>query len=180
VLARAITAFIAIPGLVAFAIPIATGIVTRRPPQHAPLALTLVVLGAAILVWCVREFYVAGRGTLAPWARPKRLVTSGPYRFTRNPMYVATLIILIGWSVLWNSPGLRIYTLVTLCVLLVRVRLLEEVWVERHFGSEWQRYRARTPRWLLPLRRPAAGEDSAGREPGAEANAEQGRSATQH
>jgi protein-S-isoprenylcysteine O-methyltransferase Ste14 len=104
-LARAINAFIAIPGLVAFAIPIATGVVTRRPPQHAALALTLVVLGAAILVWCVREFYVAGRGTLVPWARPKRLVTSGPYRFTRNPMYVATLIILIGWSVLGDFPG---------------------------------------------------------------------------
>lgn len=163
-LARAITAFIAIPGMVAFAIPVATGIVTRRPSQHEALALTLILLGTAVLVWCVREFYVAGRGTLAPWARPKSLVTSGPYRFTRNPMYVSTLIILIGWSVLWDSAGLHIYTGVTLCVLVVRVCLLEEVWVERHFGSEWQRYRARTPRWLIPLRRVARGEDSVGRE----------------
>ncbi len=159
-LARAITAFIAIPGMVAFAIPIATGIVTGRPPQHEALALALILLGTAILVWCVREFYVAGRGTLAPWARPTRLVTTGPYRFTRNPMYVSTLTILAGWSVLWDSPGLHIYTAVTLCVLVARVCLLEEVWVERHFGSEWQRYRARTPRWLIPPRRAEAGEDS--------------------
>ena len=163
-LARAITAFIAIPGVVAFSIPIATGIVTRRSPQHVVLAVALILLGTAILLWCVREFYVAGRGTLAPWARPTHLVTSGPYRYTRNPMYVATLTILTGWSVLWDSPGLRIYTVVTLCVLVARVCLLEEVWVERHFGAEWQRYRARTPRWLVPLRRIEGGEDSVGRE----------------
>ena len=163
-LLRAITAFAAIPGLVAFAIPIAIGIVTRRPPQHAALALGLILLGTVILVWCVREFYVAGRGTLAPWSRPKHLVTSGPYRFTRNPMYVATLTILTGWSVLWDSPGLHIHTVVTLCVLIVRVRFLEEVWVERHFASDWQRYRARTPRWLIPSRRAQGGTDSVGRE----------------
>jgi len=161
---RAITAFVAIPGLVAFAIPLATGIVTRRPPQREALALALILLGTVALVWCVREFYVAGRGTLAPWARPKHLVTSGPYRFTRNPMYLATLTILLGWCVLWDSSGLHIYLVVTLCVLVVRVYFLEEVWVERHFGSEWQRYRARTPRWLIPVRRVHAGEDSIGRE----------------
>jgi protein-S-isoprenylcysteine O-methyltransferase Ste14 len=165
VLARAITAFVAIPGLVAFVIPVATGFVTARPPQRVPLALSLVLLGTVILLWCVREFYIAGRGTLAPWARPQRLVTSGPYRYTRNPMYVSTLTILTGWSVLWDSPGLHIYTVVTLGVLVIRVCCLEEVWVERHFGSEWQRYRARTPRWLLPVRRMhPTDEGSMGRE----------------
>jgi protein-S-isoprenylcysteine O-methyltransferase Ste14 len=158
-LVRAITAFIVIPGVVAFAIPVATGLVTRRPPQHEALALALILLGTSILLWCVREFYIAGRGTLAPWARPKHLVTSGPYRFSRNPMYVSTLTILLGWCVLWDSPGLRIYTVVTLCVLIARVCLLEEVWVQRHFGPEWQRYRARTPRWLIPVRRGHAAGD---------------------
>lgn len=164
-LVRAITAFLMIPGVVAFAIPIATGVATRRPPQHEALALALILLGTSILVWCVREFYVAGRGTLAPWARPQHLVTTGPYRFSRNPMYVCTLTILLGWCVLWDSPGLQIYSVVTLCVLIVRVCFLEEVWVQRHFGPEWQRYRARTPRWLIPVRPVhAAGDDSIGRE----------------
>jgi protein-S-isoprenylcysteine O-methyltransferase Ste14 len=164
-LLRAITAFVAIPGLVAFAIPITTGIVTGRPTQHEAPALALILLGTVVLVWCVREFYVAGRGTLAPWARPQRLVTSGPYRFSRNPMYVCTIIILLGWCVLWDSPGIHIHTAVTLCVVIARVCFLEEVWVQRHFGSEWDSYRARTPRWLLPIRRTrAAGKDSVGPE----------------
>ncbi len=150
---RAITAFVAIPGLVAFVIPVATGILTGHPMQHEVPAAVLVLVGTALLVWCVREFYVAGRGTLAPWARPKHLVTTGPYRFSRNPMYVATLTILMGWCLLWDSPGLHIHAFVTLVVVVARVCLLEEVWVGRQFGPEWERYRARTPRWLLPLRR---------------------------
>lgn len=148
-LIRAITAFIALPGLTAFMIPIAIGVLTHQPMQHLPLAAALIVFGTCVLLWCVREFYVSGRGTLAPWARPKHLVTSGPYRFSRNPMYVCVAFVLLGWSTLWNSTGLHIYVVVTLCVLFVRVMALEETWVARQFGAEWQSYRARTPRWLF-------------------------------
>jgi protein-S-isoprenylcysteine O-methyltransferase Ste14 len=42
---------------------------------------------------------VAGRGTLAPWEPPRALVVSGPYRHSRNPMYVAVLVILSRWAV---------------------------------------------------------------------------------
>jgi protein-S-isoprenylcysteine O-methyltransferase Ste14 len=149
---RAIIAFIAFPGVVAYAIPVATGLYTGRPPLHVPLAVTLIVAGSAGLLWCVREFYVAGRGTLAPWARPRHLVTTGPYQFSRNPMYVSCTVILLGWCVLWDSPGLRIYAVVSVLVMAARVVFLEEVWVTRNFGAEWDHYRARTPRWLIPVR----------------------------
>jgi protein-S-isoprenylcysteine O-methyltransferase Ste14 len=149
---RAIVAFIAFPGLAAYAIPVAIGVHTHRPAQHLALTAILVLAGTAGLLWCVREFYVAGRETLAPWQRPKHLVTSGPYRFSRNPMYVCCAVILLGWCVLWDSPGLRICVVVTLVVLFVRVRFLEEVWVTRHFGADCNDYRLRTPRWQLPLR----------------------------
>ena len=148
-LARAITAFVAFPGLTAFIIPILIGAGTHQSPRHVALAVLLVLIGTFILLWCVREFLVAGRGTLAPWARPRHLVTSGPYRLTRNPMYICVAFILAGWCVLWDSTGLHIYAVVTMCILVTRVLVLEEKWVAREFGPEWRNYRARTPRWLL-------------------------------
>jgi protein-S-isoprenylcysteine O-methyltransferase Ste14 len=148
-LLRAIAAFLALPGVVAFAVPIAVGASGGRPVRYVAVAVVVLCLGTSLLLWCVREFYVSGRGTLAPWAPPKRLVTSGPYRFSRNPMYVGVITILVGWCLLWDSRALLIYLLGVVCAVYVRVRIAEEPWAERDFGAEWQAYRARVPRWLI-------------------------------
>jgi protein-S-isoprenylcysteine O-methyltransferase Ste14 len=145
-LMRAIAAFIAMPGVVAFAIPIWLG--ADRSLRYPAAAALPLLAGASLLLWCVREFYVAGRGTLAPWAPPQRLVTTGPYRFCRNPMYLGVVTILAGWCLLWNSRTLIYYMLITLAVFHVRVLFFEEPWAARTFGAEWLAYRARVRRWL--------------------------------
>jgi len=145
-LTRALVAFCALPGMVAFAVPVAIG---WRSPVRAPrLALVPLALGTLLLLACVREFYVAGRGTLAPWAPPQQLVTSGPYRFSRNPMYLGVLTILAGWCVLWDSPPLLGYALLLAIGFHLRVLIAEEPWAAGRFGEEWRRYRARVRRWL--------------------------------
>jgi protein-S-isoprenylcysteine O-methyltransferase Ste14 len=147
-LLRAITAFLALPGIVAFALPIAIGTSAGHPMRYAPLAVSVLALGTLLLLWCVREFYVTGRGTLAPWSPPRHLVTTGPYRWSRNPMYIGVVTILAGWCVLWDSRTLLIYALVVLCAFHLRVLLAEEPWAARSFGAEWQAYRAHVPRWI--------------------------------
>jgi len=148
-LARAVAAFVALPGVVAFAVPLVIATQAQRPVQHPATALIALSLGTLLLLWCVREFYVTGRGTLAPWDPPQRLVTTGPYRLSRNPMYLGVLAILAGWCLLWGSRALLYYALGTLCVFYLRVRLAEEPWAAARFGAEWQVYRARVPRWLI-------------------------------
>jgi len=148
-LTRALAAFIALPGIVAFAVPIAFGISAHRPVRHVPPAAAAVGLGTLLLFWCVREFYVAGRGTLAPWAPPRHLVTTGPYRWSRNPMYVGVIMILIGWSVLWATRTLLIYTLAVTAAVHIRVLVAEEPWAARNFGAEWETYRVRVRRWFI-------------------------------
>ena len=148
-LGRAIFAFLALPGVVAFAIPIAlSGWASPFPSKHL-IGVVPLSLGAYLLLWCVREFYVAGRGTLAPWAPPKHLVVTGPYRYSRNPMYVGVALILLGWAALYWSGALLLYAGCVLAAFHLRVVLAEEPWAARTFGDAWASYRGRTPRWLL-------------------------------
>jgi protein-S-isoprenylcysteine O-methyltransferase Ste14 len=145
---RAIASFLALPGLVAFVIPVWIAAPTGRALWHPAPAAALLCLGTFLLLWCVREFYVAGRGTLAPWDPPRHLVTSGPYRFTRNPMYIGVLTILAGWCTLWGSSTLVIYSVLFMIGFHLRVLVSEEPWAARRFGAEWDDYRARVPRWV--------------------------------
>jgi len=148
-LLRALVAFLALPALVGFAIPIWIGTSTSRPVRNVRPAAIVLCLGTVLLLWCVREFYVSGRGTLAPWDPPRNLVTSGPYRFSRNPMYIGVLTILAGWCTLWGSRTLITYTLLFTLGFHFRVLLFEEPWAARHFGSEWDAYRAQVRRWVI-------------------------------
>jgi protein-S-isoprenylcysteine O-methyltransferase Ste14 len=72
--ARAAVGFLLLPGMVAFVVPV----FVLRPPAAArefhPIALVPLAIGAVLLLWCVRDFYVSGKGTLAPWSPPRRLV----------------------------------------------------------------------------------------------------------
>jgi protein-S-isoprenylcysteine O-methyltransferase Ste14 len=96
----------------------------------------------------VRPFASPPPGTLAPWAPPQQLVVSGPYRYSRNPMYVAVGLILAGWAVLYWSSALWIYALLAGFGFQLRVLFGEEPRLARTFGAAWESYRALTKRWL--------------------------------
>ena len=106
-----------------------------------------IAIGVVMLLWCVRDFYVSGRGTLAPWDPPKRLVIIGLYRFTRNPLYVGILLLLGGWSFLAASPWLAAYGVFLAIAFHLRVLLYEEPVLKKQFGEEWDGYAATVPRW---------------------------------
>ena len=147
---RALLAFLLLPAIVAGVIP-----ASLRPAggvRH-PAGLVVMAVGLALLLWCVRDFYVAGKGTLAPWDPPRRLVTTGLYRFSRNPMYVAVLVILAGWAVAYGSRTLAIYAVVVAVGFHLRVLLYEEPKLAQLFGAQWNEFRSSVPRWLGPRRR---------------------------
>ena len=110
--------------------------------------------GIMVLLWCIRDFYAAGKGTLAPWDPPKHLVRVGCYRFTRNPMYVGIVFLLVGWSLLAGSRWLGIYTAILGLGFHLRVVLYEEPTLLKKFGPEFERYAATVPRWLSRRRGP--------------------------
>lgn len=150
---RALVAFLALPGVVAFAVPAWMAWRTLPPSGLRWLGIVPMALGAACLLNCVRDFYTTGRGTLATWSPPRHLVTVGLYRYTRNPMYVSVLTLLLGWAALAGSSSLLIYTLIVAAVFQLHVVLAEEPWAARTFGEAWSAYRRSVPRWLGRVRR---------------------------
>lgn len=144
---KALIAFLALPGVVAFLVPGLWMWSTGRAPVH-PTGWLVFVLGVVGLLWCVRDFYVAGSGTLAPWSPPQRLVVVGLYRFSRNPMYVSVALILLGWALAYASPGLLAYAAAVALAFHLRVVFGEEPWLARTHGQAWQDYVRRVRRWL--------------------------------
>jgi len=147
--ARALLAFLALPGIVALGVPVAWLVASSHTKLMQPLGLVPLIGGTVGLLWCVRDFYVSGKGTLAPWAPPVHLVVGGLYRYTRNPMYVSVTLILLGWAVSFGLPGLLTYTIIVAVAFHLRVVLGEEPWLARTHGIQWQEYARRVPRWFF-------------------------------
>ena len=124
-------------------------IAPRIPPGEFRVSGGLILIaGMLILGWCVRDFYVLGRGTLAPWDPPQALVVRGLYRYSRNPMYVGVLVIVTGWAIGFQSLALAIYVVGLVVLFHLRIVLSEEPFLARAHGTAWQRYKARVPRWI--------------------------------
>src|SRR5215213_1969166 len=86
--AKALFAFLVLPGIVAFALPLWMAPRTVDPRGIHLAGIPFLIVGFVVLMGCVRDFYVTGKGTLAPWAPPQKLVVVGLYKWSRNPMYL--------------------------------------------------------------------------------------------
>ena len=145
-----------VPGTVAVFVPLL--IAQNRSPASGPtfaFALALFAAGGAIYARCVWDFATFGRGTPAPIDAPKKLVIRGLYRYTRNPMYVGVLAVILGWAVLFQAATLVIYALFLGICFHLFVVFYEERHLRREFGSEYDDYCTQVSRWMPRLpRRP--------------------------
>ena len=141
-----------VPGMVLGVIP-AWLVRTGRIPtaDFGParwLGLLPLAAGVALMIVCIVDFMSRGRGTLAPVDPPRHLVIAGPYRWVRNPMYVAGVCILIGETSWWEAPGLIAYLAVFWSGAHLFVVGYEEPALTARFGAEYVQYRERVPRWV--------------------------------
>lgn len=139
------------PGAVAGLVPYL--ISGWRPITELPILVrlygaALVALGVLSLIDSFVRFVVHGRGTPAPMAAPKRLVVSGQYRYVRNPMYVALVLVVAGQALWFGSVLLVFYALALWALFHVRVLTYEEPHLLGLFGAEFDDYRRNVRRWV--------------------------------
>jgi protein-S-isoprenylcysteine O-methyltransferase Ste14 len=109
--------------------------------------LVLVAGGVALALWAERRFKAMGTAVM-PWKPTTAIAVTGPYRFTRNPMYLGLLAAQFGTGLVLREGWIAGLTLVTFAVLHVGVVLREERYLSAKFGADYDSYRARTRRWL--------------------------------
>lgn len=147
-LIRAVIAFLLLPAVFAGLLPWYLSHWDPWAGTGFDTGLLPLVVGLSILLSCVRDFYVSGKGTLAPWSPPEKMVTVGLYRYSRNPMYIGVLLIIAGWAIISASPLTLLYLFVAAGIFHLRVRLYEEKWLAAQFDRQWQDYAAAVPCWL--------------------------------
>jgi len=146
-----------IPGLALVWIPYTLWSRKPGPPGQALgsfrfVGVLLIVLGTAGLLRCIGEFAFTGRGTLAPVDPPRRLVTTGMYRFVRNPMYVAALVLLVGQAIFFESTAALAYAIFLWLAFHLFVVFYEEPHLRDVFGAPYDEYRSEVARWIPRLR----------------------------
>jgi protein-S-isoprenylcysteine O-methyltransferase Ste14 len=109
----------------------------------------LLIAGALpLFVSFLGRFVFEGRGTPAPIAPTERLVIGGPFRWTRNPGYVAVVAMLVGQGLLLASPAVLVYAALIALAFHAFVLLYEEPTLRRTYGADYDAYCRRVPRWI--------------------------------
>ena len=109
----------------------------------------LTIGGIALVIWSVLTQYRVGDGTPAPMVATQKLVTQGPYSYTRNPMTLGALFLYSGIAIWMSSGVLIILSTIIFSTLLTFIYIHETRELAERFGEEYLEYRKRTP-FLIP------------------------------
>ena len=112
-----------------------------------PVGGVLVAMAVALFSYSIKQFRMAG--TPVPGNKPTTaIVRTGPYRFSRNPIYLAFFAFHLGLAILVNSLWLVATLIPSVAIIAVVVVPREERYLTVRFGTEYLKYKAAVRRWL--------------------------------
>jgi protein-S-isoprenylcysteine O-methyltransferase Ste14 len=121
----------------------------RLVPHSLALPVGAVVMLAAIALFVSAVRTMNAAGTPVPGNQPTRaIVREGPYRFTRNPIYIAFSLLQLGLAFWVNSLTLLILLIPAIAIMALVVVPREERYLEARFPSDYPPYKASVRRWL--------------------------------
>jgi protein-S-isoprenylcysteine O-methyltransferase Ste14 len=160
---RHVRAILLLPGVVTLVIP---GIILWRTGMDSwglwksdpatriilpVIGVICICLGLTLMTATIHLYATVGKGTLAPWEPPQRLVVRGVYRHVRNPMISGVLFVLLGESVLTASMPLIRWSFIFAVINAIYIPLLEEPMLVNRFRDDYVTYKRTVPRWIPRL-----------------------------
>jgi protein-S-isoprenylcysteine O-methyltransferase Ste14 len=120
---------------------------TRWDASRVALSGLLILLGLGLIGYCAWQFKSA-QTRIEPWQPTSSIITAGPYRYSRNPIYLAFAIAGAGIALAFNTWWMLLSLLVFVLIANKLVIEREEKYLERKFSESYSRYRRETRRWL--------------------------------
>jgi protein-S-isoprenylcysteine O-methyltransferase Ste14 len=141
---------ILVPGMVGVYVPlaIAHGWDISTNPASLAISILLLVMGVVLYVWTIWDFATLGKGTPLPLDAPKKLVVRGLYRYTRNPMYIGVILVILGWAGIFAEGWIVVYAFLVVIAVHLFVVFYEEPKLWELFGDDYENYRRSVGRWL--------------------------------
>ena len=126
----------------------AVGPIPFPATSWAMLVGIVVLLAGITIIISARTFFTRTGQHPAPWKPTPELILRGPFRFTRNPMYVGVTCVQIGLGVAIGNPWISLLAPVALLTVHFIAVLPEEEYLAEKFGASYHEYRARVRRYL--------------------------------
>lgn len=117
------------------------------------LGAAMVIAGGAWLLWAIVWFAHEG---VKPYPPIGRVITTGPYAYSRNPMYAGVVMVMVGQGLLFGSGGVVLYGLFWLAAFLIFERMIDDPFIIKRMGRSYEDYLEAVPGWIprRPRRRP--------------------------
>jgi protein-S-isoprenylcysteine O-methyltransferase Ste14 len=116
-------------------------------PPYRYSGIIVIALSIALILWAALLFKRADTG-IVPFTPATSLVAVGPYRFTRNPMYLGMAGMLLGVALLFGTLAPLVAVPIFVALIQWRFILAEEAMLATNFGQAYEDYKARVRRWL--------------------------------
>jgi protein-S-isoprenylcysteine O-methyltransferase Ste14 len=121
--------------------------------QQIPLwwnltGLIAVAVGLGVYTWCLAFHYKSYRDSVRIGFSPPHLVITGPYKVSRNPMYVSGLFTWLGWAIFYGSPAVFVALVLLWSIFAFRVIPHEERLLETLFGDDYLEHKRSVRRWI--------------------------------
>jgi len=121
-------------------------------PYGIVISMPFLIIGSSLWIWCAWKFFIT-KGTPVPINPPPKLVTDGPYAYTRNPMMTGVFMMLAGIGILFRSVSLTfIITPMFIFISILEFKYIEEPELEKRLGKEYSEYKERTPMIIPKIR----------------------------